>query len=85
MNFLSSAPEDISNTFNCVYYLLEKFQKEQGKNEDTSTEVKRLRNELHVGENVYGRLKKDLEMRERDIGTMMIKARPRCCCTFRVV
>ncbi|GMH40956.1 hypothetical protein BSKO_08860 [Bryopsis sp. KO-2023] len=75
VNFLSSAPDDIANTFNCVHYLLEKFQREQGKNEDTSSEVKRLRNELQVGENVFGRLKKDLELRERDIGTMMIKER----------
>lgn len=75
VNFLSSAPDDIANTFNCVHYLLEKFQREQGKNEDSSSEVKRLRNELQVGENVFGRLKKDLEMRERDIGTMMIKER----------
>lgn len=81
VNFLSNTPEDIANTFNCVYYLLEKFQREQGRNEDTSSEVKRLRNELQVGENVCGRLKKDLEMRERDIGTMMIKAR--CCCLCR--
>ena len=78
INFLTGTPEDIAATLNCVYSLLQKLQHEQFLKEDAQAEHKRLRVEAQTYEQNLSRLRKEIEIKERDIATLKIRVPFHC-------
>ena len=75
VNLLSTAPEDIANTLNCIHSILQRHQMESERAEVSAMDARRLRNDLQVADQAQSRLKRDLELKERDVGGLLIKVR----------
>lgn len=75
INFVNGSPEDVANVLNTIYNLLQRLQYEQCLKDDTQMENRRLRTEAQSYDNNLGRLRKELEIKERDLATSRIRVR----------
>lgn len=73
VNLLSTTPEDITNTLNCIHSIIQRHQREAERAEEAVSDVRRLRNDLQVADQMQSKLRKDLETKERDVGGLLIK------------
>lgn len=73
LNLLSTSSEDLANTFNCLYQLIRRFESETERVEELMQSERRVRNELSISEQTQARMRKDMEGKERDVGSMLIK------------
>lgn len=70
---MTGTPEDVAKTLNCVHNLIQRLQHEQLLRDDAHVEQRRVHGELQEAETTLYRLKKEIEVKERDIGTLKIK------------
>ena len=75
VNLLSTAAEDIANTLNCIHSVLQRHKTESERAEVSANDARRLRNDLQAADQTQYRLRKDLELKERDVGGLLIKVR----------
>eukprot|EP00210_Caulerpa_lentillifera_P001208 g1164.t1 len=76
VNLLASdSPEDTANTLNCIHQLLQRLQHEQLLRNDAQAEYRRIKGDLQSMEATLQKLRREIEIRERDIGTLKIRDR----------
>lgn len=73
INFLNGTPDDVAIVLNTIHNLLMKLQHEHFLKEDAQAEHRRLRAEAQTYDQNLTRLRKEIEVKERDIATLKIR------------
>lgn len=73
LNLLAGSPDDTANTLNCIHQLLQRLQHEQLLRDDAQAEHRRIKGELQAAESTLQKLRREIEVKERDIGTLQIR------------